>query len=138
VLLNNAVTVLVVDDFAPFRRVVGEVLQAYVGIEVVGEAETPADAVRMAESLKPRIVLVDIDFPGESGFAAAPRILAASPQSKIIFVSLSYSIEVIREALRLGDAYVSKYMVVAHLLPAIRAVLGGGRYHVAPTDRMPE
>jgi DNA-binding NarL/FixJ family response regulator len=120
-----SVTVLLVDDFAPFRELIKTFLKEFVGVEVVGEAANGLDAVALAEALKPSVVLLDIDLPGQSGFAAAPKILEVSPESKIIFVSLKQSQEVIGEALRLGHGYVLKSMVVAQLLPTIRSVLAG-------------
>ena len=123
-----SVTVLLGDQFPPFREVITNFLKEFVGIEVVGEATNGVEAVRLAASLKPAVVLLDIDLPRQSGFAAAPQILAVSPESKIIFVSLRQSQELVEEALRLGHGYVLKSMVVAQLLPAIRSVLKGKRY----------
>jgi DNA-binding NarL/FixJ family response regulator len=122
------VTVLLGDQFPPFREVITNFLEEFVGIEVVGEATNGVEAVRLAASLKPAVVLLDIDLPRQSGFAAAPQILAVSPESKIIFVSLRQSQELVEEALRLGHGYVLKSMVVAQLLPAIRSVLKGKQY----------
>jgi two-component system response regulator DegU len=122
-----SVTVLVVDDFQPFRELISRFLKEFVGIELVGEAADGFEAVRLADSLKPTVVLLDIDLPNQNGFAAAPQILAISPESKIIFVSLQNSHEVVEEALRLGHGYVLKSMVVAQLLPAIRSVLASKR-----------
>ena len=123
-----SVRVLLVDDFPAFKEVIKNFLHEFVGVEVVGEATDGLEAVRLAESLKPGVVLLDIDLSGQSGFTAAPQILAVSPASKIIFVSLKQSPEIVAEALCLGHGYVPKSMVVAQLLPAIRSVLAGNRY----------
>jgi len=122
------VTVLLVDDFRPFRELIRTFLKEFIGIEVVGEADDGYDAVLSAASLKPAVVLLDIDLSGQNGFAAAPKILAVSPASKIIFLSLRESPDVIEEAFRSGHGYVHKPMAVAQLLPAIRTVLAGKRY----------
>jgi DNA-binding NarL/FixJ family response regulator len=125
-----SVTVLLVDDFPAFREVITKFLQEFVGVEVVGEAADGLEAVRLAEALRPGVVVLDVDLPKQSGFAAAPQILRVSPASKIIFVSLKQSPEIVEEALRLGHGYVLKSMVVAQLLPAIRRVLTSKRYPI--------
>jgi len=126
-----SVTVLLVDHFPPFRELITNFLNEFVGIEVVGEAADGVEAVRLAASLKPTVVLLDTDLPKQDGFAASSQIRVVSPESKIIFVSLRQSHEVIEEALRLGHGYVLKSMVVAQLLPSIRSVLAGKRHPTA-------
>ena len=68
-------TVLIVDDFAPFRATARALLEAD-GFEVVGEAADGAQARASVRALRPEIVLLDVQLPGEDGFAVAARLAA--------------------------------------------------------------
>jgi DNA-binding NarL/FixJ family response regulator len=67
------VSVLIVDDHAPFRATVRALLEGQ-GFEVVGEAEDGESALIAAEELKPDIVLLDVQLPGIDGFEVAERL----------------------------------------------------------------
>lgn len=69
-------TVLIVDDDAEFRAIARELLAAD-GLEIVGEAESGAEAISAALCLKPDVVLLDVNLPDMDGFSAA-RMLAGS------------------------------------------------------------
>jgi DNA-binding NarL/FixJ family response regulator len=66
-------TVLIVDDFAPFRATARALLEAD-GFEVVGEAADGAQARASARALRPEIVLLDVQLPGDDGFAVAATL----------------------------------------------------------------
>src|SRR5437763_107280 len=101
-----SVRVLVVDDFAPFRRFVNSTLQKKLGLLVVGEAADGLDAVQMAEKLQPDIIVLDIGLPVLNGIEAARRIRAVSSLSKTLFMSQASSTDVVEEAHRVGTGYV--------------------------------
>jgi DNA-binding NarL/FixJ family response regulator/class 3 adenylate cyclase len=82
-----AVRVLVVDDQAPFREAAKLVVDATIGFEVVGEAESGEAAVELATTLKPDLVLMDINLPAMDGMEATRRILDALPETTIIALS---------------------------------------------------
>jgi DNA-binding NarL/FixJ family response regulator len=81
------IAVLIVDDQAPFRRAARAVIMATPGFEVVGEAETGEDAVRMAGELTPGLVLMDINLPGINGIEATRQITAARPETVVMLLS---------------------------------------------------
>jgi DNA-binding NarL/FixJ family response regulator len=123
---------LVVEDFAPYRRLISILLMG-TEAQIIGEAADGLEAVRLAQQLQPDIVLLDIGLPGLNGIEACPRILEISPMSKIVFVSQESSVEVVQKALALGaKAYVHKGHAYSDLLPAIEAVLRGDRF-VSPS-----
>jgi DNA-binding NarL/FixJ family response regulator len=79
-------TVLIVDDHAPFRHAVRELLTGD-GYVVVGEAEDGASAVEQALRLAPEIVLLDVQLPDIDGFEVARRLAAAGHAGATVLVS---------------------------------------------------
>ena len=79
-------TVLIVDDHAGFRRSARALLEAE-GFEVVGEAAEGEQAVAEVERLRPDVVLLDIQLPGEDGFAVAERLAASRSGAIVVLIS---------------------------------------------------
>jgi DNA-binding NarL/FixJ family response regulator len=81
------IAVLIVDDQAPFRNAARAVVTMTPGFDVVGEAESGEDAVRMAADLAPGLVLMDINLPGINGIEATRQITAARPETVVMLLS---------------------------------------------------
>ena len=79
-------TVLIVDDFPGFRRSARALLEDE-GFEVVGEACDGPTAVAEVERLSPAVVLLDVQLPGEDGFAVADRLARAPNPPTVVLVS---------------------------------------------------
>jgi DNA-binding NarL/FixJ family response regulator len=104
-----AVRVLIVDDQAPFREVARVVVEATDGFEVAAEAETGGDAVRLAGSLHPDLVLMDVNLPDESGTVATGQILAQDGGIVVLLVSTYEESDYALHAAECGAAgYISK------------------------------
>src|SRR5687768_5622203 len=102
----SPVTILVAEDFAPFREFACRELQRRPDFRVVAVSDGLA-AIEYAQALQPDLILLDIGLPELNGLAAARRIRAMSPAARIIFVTQESSPEVEHEALRLGSrAYI--------------------------------
>ena len=121
--------VLVVDDYEAWRRFICNALRERAELQVVGEASDGAEAIRLAQELKPDLILLDIGLPTLNGIEAARQIRDLSPDSWILFVSEQRSWDIAEAALRAGgNGYVFKTDAKRDLLPAVEAVLQGKRF----------
>lgn len=132
VLLSYARTILVVDDFEPFRNLVGSILRNRAGWEIIAEAADGFEAVEKARTLQPELILLDIALPKMNGIRVAEEILKSSPRCKIIFLTQEISVDVVQEAIRTrASGYLNKAKAVRDLVAAIDAVLRGERFIAA-------
>jgi len=119
---NGGVTVLVVDDQAPFRRAALAVLMMTDGFESIAEAESGEDAVDVAGRLHPDLVLMDINLGGINGIEATRRIVAANPGTFVILLSTYNADDLPADARESGAiAYVHKEEFSPFLLEDIWA-----------------
>jgi DNA-binding NarL/FixJ family response regulator len=103
------VKVLIVDDQAPFRAAARAVVDVTDDFEVVGEAETGEDSVRMAHELKPDLVLMDVNLPGINGLDATRQILAdLNPVVVLLLSTYEYDEYAPRAAECGASAYIPK------------------------------
>jgi DNA-binding NarL/FixJ family response regulator len=120
--------VLVVEDFAPFRRFICAMLATRVGLEVIGQAADGLEAVQKAADLKPDLILLDIGLPKLNGLDVARRIRTLAPEARMIFVSQESSPDVVQEALNLAWGYVAKTRTATELLLAVETVMRAQRF----------
>src|SRR5215471_12838769 len=93
-------SVVLVDDFGPWRSIVRSLLKTHEELCIVGEASDGPEAIQKAQELQPDLVLLDIGLPTLSGIEVARKIREASPASKILVVSENRSWDIAKEALR--------------------------------------
>jgi DNA-binding NarL/FixJ family response regulator len=125
----SSIRILVVDDYEDWRNRVRSLLQAQPEWQVICEASDGAEAVQKADELKPDLILLDIGLPILNGIEAARRIRQVSPPSKIVFLSVDNSQDVVEDALSTGaQGFVCKVRADIELLPAIDTVLRGERF----------
>jgi DNA-binding NarL/FixJ family response regulator len=118
--------VLIADDHPLFRHGIQALLSATPDMEVVGEASTGEEAMVLAATLQPDVILMDIQMPGVNGVEAARQILRASPQARILMVTMFEDDASVFTAMRAGArGYVLKDTEKTELLRAIRAVGNG-------------
>jgi DNA-binding NarL/FixJ family response regulator len=125
----TTIRVLIADDHAVVREGIRHVLSTDEEFEVVGEAANGADAVALAQSLAPDVVVLDISMPGLSGLDAAARIRASVPHTCVLMLSIHDHEEYVLQSLRAGaHGYLRKDSSPAELRGAIRALRRGGSF----------
>ena len=118
--------ILLADDHPLFRHGLAALLKGTPDVEVVGEATTGEEAVTLANSLQPDLVLMDIRMPGVNGIEATRRILAARPATRILVVTMFEDDASVFTAMRAGArGYILKDADKDEMLRAIRAVGSG-------------
>lgn len=130
--MDTRIRVAVVDDHPLFREGVTRSLSEIDGFEIVAEGSSGADAVRIAGTLQPDVLLMDISMPG-GGLDAIPAVLDVAPSQRIVMLTVSEASEDVTTALTRGAVgYVLKGVGALTLADAIRTVAAGDGY-VAPT-----
>jgi len=122
----GTIRVLIADDHSLFRQGIRRLLEAAGDLEVVGEAATGEEAIRMVEELAPDVVLLDVSMPGLSGIDAAGVIKTTSPRTRVIIVTVHTDEEFLFEAIKAGAmGYLLKDSTPEELLRAVRVVHHG-------------
>ena len=121
--------VLLADDHAIFREGLKALLGAQGDIRVVGEAGDGREAVRLAQALRPDVLVMDISMPHLNGVEAVRVLRDRCPGTRVIMLSMHSTGEHVYRAFEAGaSAYVLKESAAAQLLTAINTVFAGGRY----------
>jgi CheY-like chemotaxis protein len=128
-LQKSMVSVLIVDDYEPWRHFMRSSLQQWPGLQVVGEASNGLEAVQKSRHLQPDLIVLDIGLPTMNGIEAARQIRQYLPNARILFCSENLSPDVAEEALRAGAAgYLVKSDAGSDLFTALTSVIAGKRF----------
>jgi NarL family two-component system response regulator LiaR len=129
--MKERITLLLVDDHAVVRQGLKAFFETQSDLEVVAEAETGMEAVRLAEEHVPDVILMDLVMPDVDGVEATRRIKRITPRTEIIVLTSYHEDEHIFPALRAGAlSYLLKDVDMDELADAIRrAILGEATLH---------
>jgi two-component system nitrate/nitrite response regulator NarL len=115
------VNVLIVDDHSLMRRAVREVLEKEDDLTVIAEACNGQEAETQAAQTQPDVILMDMDMPDCSGFEATEKVLACSPQSRVIIFTAIHKDQHVFQAIQRGAmGYITKDIEPDALVHAIR------------------
>lgn len=127
--MNERITVVLADDHAVLREMLALRLEQEPDFQVVAEAADAAAAVAAAQAQPVRLVVLDIDMPGLSPFAAARHLAEACPETRVVFLSGHLRDRYLDQALAAGAAgYLLKHEHLDTIVDGLRLV---GRGHAA-------
>jgi two-component system, NarL family, response regulator NreC len=120
------VRILLADDHGIVRRGMRSLLDSEPGVEVVGEAANGREALKLLETLRPEMAILDVAMPMLNGIEVTAQAMKAFPELKVIILSMYADESYVVRALTAGArAYLLKEATEEDLLPAVRAVRGG-------------
>jgi two-component system response regulator NreC len=126
------ITILIADDHQMIRTGLRMLLEAEDGLSVVAEAGDIPTTMRRVLGYRPRVVVLDLNMPGEPSLPAIPRILETSPETSIVVLTMQNDPAFARSALRAGAlGYVVKEAADSELVQAVR-LAAEGRTYLAP------
>lgn len=126
---QSTIKILLADDHTIVRQGLKLILAAHHDLEVVGEAANGREAVEMAATLKPDIVLMDVAMPELNGIEATRRIVQATPRLRVLVLSMHKEAVYVREILKAGArGYILKDAIDTELVNAVRSVARGDGY----------
>jgi len=130
--MTATIRLVLVDDHVIVREGLRHVLEEAPEFAIVGEGATAAEAIALAASLQPDVIVLDISMPGGSGLHAVPEILERAPQARILMLSVHDDAEYILESVRVGaHGYCRKDSAPDELRRAIKTVHEGDTYFSA-------
>jgi two-component system, NarL family, response regulator NreC len=131
------IRVLLADDHAILRAGLRALLAAEPDMAVVGEAGDGQEAVRLAEELRPDVVVMDISMPVLDGLAATAAITARQPETRVLVLTMHAEEQYLLRVLEAGGSgYVLKRSADTELMEAIRTVQRGEAYLYPSATRL--
>jgi two-component system response regulator NreC len=125
------IRILIADDHSVIRAGLRTILSAQPDLEIVGEAADGNEALRLANELRPDVVLTDISMPGPvgGGIAVTRRLKETLPAIRVLILTVHEDESLLREAIRAGAAgYIVKRAAETELVSAIQAACRGDLY----------
>ncbi len=131
------IRILLADDHEVVRDGVRALLEKQTDMEVIGEASDGREAARLAEELRPDVVVMDVGMPNLNGIDATRRILNAHPQIAVVMLSMHQDESYVLRSLKAGaKGYLLKESLRSDVLEAIRAVAQGRSFLTKKISRM--
>jgi two-component system response regulator NreC len=127
--MAEAISIVLADDHTVVRRALRVLLEEEPGFEVVAEAEDSDAAIRYLRGHKPDVLILDLNMPGRPSLEAIPEMREASPQTRIVVLTMQKEPAFARQALQLGVlGYVLKEAADDELVQAVRSAAAGETY----------
>ena len=126
---TDGISIILADDHEIVRDGLRRIVEAEGDMEVVAEAGDAETARRRVSGLKPSVLVLDLNMPGEPSLASIPRVHESSPDTAVVVLTMQDDPAFAKEAFRLGaKAFVVKHAAGSELVDAIRAASRGETY----------
>jgi DNA-binding NarL/FixJ family response regulator len=123
------IRIVVAEDQHIIRQGICKLLEDLGDIQVVGEADNGADAIRLTQELRPDVLVLDISMPELNGLDALKQMMNFDPRPKVVILSIHADLALVEQALEFGAlGYVLKQSVSEELLDAVNAANRGSVY----------
>ena len=123
---TESITVLIVDDHPIMRKGLREVLEGSGRLVVVGEAEDGEEALRVAEELKPQVVVMDVIMPRKDGIEACRELMALLPDTRVMMLTVAAHEDAVIDAIAAGaTGFLEKYAPPEEFVTAVLDVAAG-------------
>ncbi len=127
--MSDRITIVVVDDHPLFRQGVVAALQQEADFQVVGETDSGEQALQLARTLMPQVMLLDVSMTGWNGITTAEKVSIACPATAIVMLTVSDDKDRLLAAFKAGArAYVLKGVSAQELARVVRAAAAGEVY----------
>jgi len=123
------INILLTDDHELVRTGIRRLLEDTGQVQIVGEADCGETSLKLAQSLKPDVILMDVNMPGIGGVETCRRILQRNPKQKIIVLTVHNEQTFPKRLLEIGaKGYLTKECGIDEMVKAIKQVSSGGSY----------
>lgn len=127
--MNTIIRVALADDHVFVRDGIKSLLENEVNIEVVGEATDGLEALKIVESYKPDLLILDIRMPNMTGIEVVEKLRSQNNLVKIVMLSMHESEEYVLKSIKAGaDGYLLKGSSKEEFLKALQTIANGGKY----------
>lgn len=134
---TSTISVLLADDHPLVLEGVKSFLETFDHITVVGTATNGNEALQAFDTLRPDIVVMDLNMPELSGLAATEIMLERNPDAKVLILSMHNSAEYVSTAMRHGArGYVLKDVPTEKIVKAIEVIMDGGIFHCNGVEQL--
>jgi len=127
--MDKKIKIVLADDHVLVRNGIKAMLEHDADLAVTGEAGTGSEALEIAKTIKPDLLILDIRMPGMSGLEAAAKLKSYSPKTKAVILSMHDSEEYVLQALDAGAyGYMLKDTDKNEFIKALKQIHGGAKY----------
>lgn len=127
--MNKKTKIILVDDHQLFREGVKRILESEPAFEIIGEGTNGIEALSLVDSLRPDIVVMDVNMPEMNGVEATKQIVDLYPETKVVILSIHAEQTYVLDSLKNGaSGYLVKETTPSELIGGIKEVAKGRKY----------